>query len=221
MSKFRYNISAKRKRDNNMKNKINILTLFLIAIISLVGFTSCKNNTTSFDENKDIIKYSRDTTSGTRDGFFTAIGYAEAKEDDTKIPGFIRTTDNANMITLVSNDNYGIGYISLASIPSIIFGLFGMGVINPLVRGLVLALNFQKVIYSDYNVSFNGVIITMEDVTEKDKLARTKRDFFQSKSLGGTGLGLAIVKHICEIYGYKIKLDSTLDKGTTITIKFL
>lgn len=61
----------------------------------------------------------------------------------------------------------------------------------------------------------------MEDVTEKDKLARTKRDFFQSKSLGGTGLGLAIVKHICEIYGYKIKLDSTLDKGTTITIKFL
>ena len=189
MSKFRYNISAKRKRDNNMKNKINILTLFLIAIISLVGFTSCKNNTTSFDENKDIIKYSRDITSETRDGFFTAIGYAEAKEDDTKIHGFIRTTDNANMITLV--------------------------------RDLVLALNFQKVIYSDYNVSFNGVIITMEDVTEKDKLARTKRDFFQSKSLGGTGLGLAIVKHICEIYGYKIKLDSTLDKGTTITIKFL
>lgn len=43
----------------------------------------------------------------------------------------------------------------------------------------------------------------------------------RSKSLGGTGLGLAIVKHICEIYGYKIKLDSTLDKGTTITIKFL
>lgn len=204
-----------------MKNKINILTLFLIAIISLVGFTSCKNNTTSFDENKDIIKYSRDTTSGTRDGFFTAIGYAEAKEDDTKISGFIKATDNANMITLVSNDNYGIGYISLASIPSIIFGLFGMGVINPLVRDLVLALNFQKLIYSDYNVSFNGVIITMEDVIEKDKLARTKRDFFQSKSLGGTGLGLAIVKHICEIYGYKIKLDSTLDKGTTITIKFL
>ncbi len=115
MSKSRYNISVKRKGDNNMKNKINILTLFLIAIISLVGFTSCKNNTTSFDENKDIIKYSRDTTSGTRDGFFTAIGYAEAKEDDTKIPGFIKATDNANMITLVSNDNYGIGYISLAS----------------------------------------------------------------------------------------------------------
>ncbi len=43
----------------------------------------------------------------------------------------------------------------------------------------------------------------------------------RSKSLGGTGLGLAIVKHICEIYGYTIKLDSILDKGTTITIKFL
>ncbi len=31
----------------------------------------------------------------------------------------------------------------LASIPSIIFGLFGMGVINPLVRDFALALNFQ------------------------------------------------------------------------------
>lgn len=124
------------------------------------------------------------------------------------------------------------------------YGVFGL-IINTIVRDL--ALNFQKVIsetleehinkeyhfeyeskvykckviYSDSNVFFNGVIITMEDVTEKDKLARTKRDFFQSKSLGGTGLGLAIVKHICEIYGHKIKLDSTLDKGTTVTIKFL
>ena len=41
-----------------------------------------------------------------------------------------------------------------------------------------------------------------------------------SKEIGGTGLGLAIVKHICEIYQYELKLESTIGKGTKITIKF-
>ena len=42
----------------------------------------------------------------------------------------------------------------------------------------------------------------------------------RSKEQGGTGLRLAIVKHICELYNYKIELDSILEKGTTITIYF-
>ena len=37
---------------------------------------------------------------------------------------------------------------------------------------------------------------------------------------GGTGLGLAIVKHIARIHNARIKLDSVVDEGTTITVIF-
>ena len=45
-------------------------------------------------------------------------------------------------------------------------------------------------------------------------------DKSRSKATGGTGLGLAIVKHIARIHNAKIKLESEVDEGTTITILF-
>ena len=45
-------------------------------------------------------------------------------------------------------------------------------------------------------------------------------DKSRSKATGGTGLGLAIVKHIARIHNARIKLESQVDVGTTITIIF-
>ena len=45
-------------------------------------------------------------------------------------------------------------------------------------------------------------------------------DKSRSKANGGTGLGLAIVKHIARIHNARIKLESQVDKGTTITVTF-
>ena len=45
-------------------------------------------------------------------------------------------------------------------------------------------------------------------------------DKSRSKATGGTGLGLAIVKHIARIHGARIKLESQVDEGTTITVTF-
>lgn len=45
-------------------------------------------------------------------------------------------------------------------------------------------------------------------------------DKSRSKATGGTGLGLAIVKHIARIHNAKIKLESEIDEGTTITVTF-
>ena len=45
-------------------------------------------------------------------------------------------------------------------------------------------------------------------------------DKSRSKATGGTGLGLAIVKHIARIHSARIKLESQVDKGTTITVTF-
>jgi len=43
-------------------------------------------------------------------------------------------------------------------------------------------------------------------------------DKSRSKELGGTGLGLAIVKHICELTGGRLKLESQVGKGTTVSV---
>ena len=43
-------------------------------------------------------------------------------------------------------------------------------------------------------------------------------DKSHSKETGGTGLGLSIVKHAVSFHGGTIKLDSTVGKGTTVTV---
>ena len=45
-------------------------------------------------------------------------------------------------------------------------------------------------------------------------------DKSHSKETGGTGLGLSIVKHAVAYHGGKIKLDSSVNVGTTITVCF-
>jgi len=45
-------------------------------------------------------------------------------------------------------------------------------------------------------------------------------DKSRSKATGGTGLGLAIVKHIVAIHSAEIKLESEVNQGTAITVKF-
>ncbi len=84
---------------------------FLLFGLALVG---CSNS--SFDTSKNITCYTRNTTSGTRDGFFTKIGLEEAKDkNDPLLDGIVEVDSNDDMITKIKNDTYGIGYISLAS----------------------------------------------------------------------------------------------------------
>jgi len=44
-------------------------------------------------------------------------------------------------------------------------------------------------------------------------------DAARSRETGGTGLGLAIVKHIVERHRGTLAIDSTLDNGTTVTVR--
>jgi two-component system phosphate regulon sensor histidine kinase PhoR len=36
--------------------------------------------------------------------------------------------------------------------------------------------------------------------------------------MGGTGLGLAIVKHLVKAHGWDMQIESTLGKGTKVSI---
>jgi signal transduction histidine kinase len=42
----------------------------------------------------------------------------------------------------------------------------------------------------------------------------------RSRDEGGTGLGLSIVRHLVEAHGGKVRAESTLGAGTTITAQF-
>ena len=68
-------------------------------------------------------------------------------------------------------------------------------------------------------VSDNGIGIPAED------LNRVFERFYcvdksHSREKGGTGLGLSIVKHGAAFHNAKIDIDSTLGKGTMITLTF-
>ena len=68
-------------------------------------------------------------------------------------------------------------------------------------------------------VTDNGIGIPRE--SQSSVFERFYRvDKSRSKATGGTGLGLAIVKHIARIHSARIKLESQVDVGTTITVTF-
>ena len=73
--------------------------------------------------------------------------------------------------------------------------------------------------HSTLTVRDNGIGIPKE--AQSSVFERFYRvDKSRSKATGGTGLGLAIVKHIARIHNARIRLESEVDLGTTITVIF-
>ena len=94
-----------------IKRVFYMIAAALAVVGGVIGLSSCGSN-------DEVIKiYTRDTTSGTRDGFFTGIGLSSAKEDNTPLKkGYIEVDSNGDMISAIKNDKNGIGYISLSSL---------------------------------------------------------------------------------------------------------
>lgn len=66
-------------------------------------------------------------------------------------------------------------------------------------------------------VADNGIGIP-EEAKERVFERFYRVDKGRTRQTGGSGLGLSIVKHITLLYGGSLKLDSTLGKGTVITV---
>jgi len=68
-----------------------------------------------------------------------------------------------------------------------------------------------------------AVADTGAGIPEKDLPRLTERfyrvDRARSRDLGGTGLGLAIVKHIVQAHKGELKIESVLNRGTTVRVR--
>ena len=94
---------------------------------------------------------------------------------------------------------------------------------NLLTNAVKFSPNAQK-IEVKVNETIDGVNITIIDFgigISKSDLEKIFEPFQRGQNvetIQGTGLGLAIVKNSVELHGGFIKIDSILDKGTTILI---
>ena len=83
----------------------------------------------SFDTSRNITLYTRDTTSGTRAGFFGGIGFSAAGPSDSVLTdGFVIRDNTAQLAAMGGADKYGIGYISTSSLNNTVKGLNFNGV---------------------------------------------------------------------------------------------
>ena len=134
-----------------MKKFINYLLIAFFMLGVLLVSVGCKE---PVEEN--IKVYTRDTTSGTRDGFFTTIGFSEATTDNTKlVSNYVEVDGNGSMISALKNGEFGIGYISLASLAaSGLKGLSYEGVApteaNVLNGSYTLKRNFNYIVRNEY-----------------------------------------------------------------------
>ena len=79
-------------------------------------------------------------------------------------------------------------------------------------RGRIdVVLEQDRVVVRDTGIGMSG-----------DSMARAFEPFYRADPSRpqGTGLGLSIVRRLCDRFGWKIELESTMGAGTTATIRF-
>lgn len=140
--------------------KIKMMTRSAVVLATLVMGFACSGN-----KDASIRVYTRDTTSGTRDGFFTGIGFKAAKEDNSVlVSDYVEVASNGDMINAVKNDDYSLGYISLGTLEgSGVKGLIYEGVQpnegNVLNHSYKLTRNFNYCKRDNYEVKAKEEIV--------------------------------------------------------------
>src|SRR5690554_5268790 len=118
-----------------MKKILSVLTVFILAAL----LVACGPSDNTFNSDANIKVYTRDTTSGTRDAFFTGINFKDAVSSNEKlVTGFVEVDGNGTMRSGVAGDIFGIGYVSLNSL-----------------NDTVKPLKFNNIIASEANVNNN------------------------------------------------------------------
>lgn len=159
-----------------MKRLFKSLLILLVSVFTVFSLASCGGSS-----EKTITRYTRDTESGTREGFFEKIDFKDAQKDNSFIPNAVEVASNGAMLQSVANDEYGIGYVSLATVSESVKAVAYNGV----------PATEENVLNGTYALTRNFVYITRanEDMTEVEQaLVKAFLLYMNSKE------GLAIIK---------------------------
>lgn len=191
-----------------MKKSAIIIVLIIFGL--LLG--SCSKS-----KSEEIQSYTRDTSSGTREAFFSSIDFKEAIKDDSVLPKTALIVDgNGDMITKIRNDQNAIGYISLSS--------YNENEVN--------GLNIDGIRPTDENV-LNGTyslmrgfyyIVTKNVVSDADLLAQAFNAYINTleakliiKSKGGI---VDINDSLLKWEDIKVNYPVTLKDNSKTTLRF-
>lgn len=136
--------------------RIKKISIIFVLLLLVGGLVACNKNDNNKPEDKTIKVYTRDTTSGTRDGFMSGIGLKEAVADDSKLVAGVITTDgNGQMINYLKGDEFGIGYISLSSLATSTLKGLKYDNVDPTEANVIsgtykLTRNFNYIIRSEF-----------------------------------------------------------------------
>lgn len=139
------------------------------------------NTGDTFDASKNIVLYSRESGSGTRECFFEGIGYGAVKKDDVWNEGVVVSSQSSNAAIMqnVGSNEYGLGYCSLDSIDTVstIKGLTYEGV----------EATQDTVVDGSYKLqrNFNYVVASDDALSAKNALAKNAFVAFMTKSKEG------------------------------------
>ncbi|TVP84483.1 MAG: hypothetical protein EA375_06635 [Acholeplasmataceae bacterium] len=140
-----------------MLKKIGLIMLLIMmfTLVACVGGDDANGD--DFDRNATIKVYTRDTSSGTRDGFMNGIGFPEARNNDAVLaPGFV-VAGNLEQVGAVQNDPYAIGYVSLSTLNTALFNGLSYDTVEPTEANVLsgdykLSRRFNYMLRDDYSV---------------------------------------------------------------------
>lgn len=139
------------------------------------------NTGDTFDASKNIVLYSRESGSGTRECFFEGIGYGDVAKEDVWNDGVVVSSQSSNAAIMqnVGSNEYGLGYCSLDSIDTVktIKGLTYEGV----------EATEDTVVDGSYKLqrNFNFVVASDDALSAKNALAKNAFVAFMTKSKEG------------------------------------
>ena len=88
-----------------MKKILGLLSVLVLGVVLI----ACKSETGTKGEST-IKVYTRDTTSGTREAFFSGIDFDAATGENTPlVSGYVEVDGNGTMMSSLKNDINGIG----------------------------------------------------------------------------------------------------------------
>jgi len=128
-----------------------------LSMMFVLFLAACAPAADGFKKDSTINVYTRDTSSGTRDGFMNGIGFKEAAKDDSVLASGFIVAGNAEQVSAVQTDKYAIGYVSLSTLNTALFkGLHFEGVApteeNVLSGAYKLSRRFVYMLRDDYSI---------------------------------------------------------------------